>query len=127
MPGERIRRRPNSFGEAFDSVTMANGEEVIDVPSFKYRDFHSFLSNFRLPYRTVQEEEEGLPDLISFRVYGVHTYWWVILFANQIIDPFTELKAGAEIVVPPTNIIDTYRNNIRAGTRDQRRPSTRFN
>ncbi len=39
-------------------------------------------------YTKVQPGEEGRLDLISLRVYRTSALWWVIAFANDIIDPF---------------------------------------
>ena len=43
---------------------------------------------------------EGRPDLIANKVYGTPHLWWVILAANDIIDPFEELLAGKKIKLP---------------------------
>ena len=43
---------------------------------------------------------EGRADLLSYRIYGTSDYWWVICVANNIIDPFEQLKAGRQIRVP---------------------------
>ena len=49
---------------------------------------------------TVQDYEVGRPDLISHRVYGKAMYAWLVLQYNNIVDPETELVAGAELVMP---------------------------
>ena len=43
---------------------------------------------------------EGRPDLISNSVYGTPYMWWVICVANNISDPFEQLKAGKQIKLP---------------------------
>tara|TARA_R110002167_G_scaffold263838_1_gene470591 strand:- start:616 stop:915 length:300 start_codon:yes stop_codon:yes gene_type:complete len=43
---------------------------------------------------------EGRPDLISNAVYGTPYMWWVICVANNISDPFEQLKAGKQIKLP---------------------------
>ena len=43
---------------------------------------------------------DSRPDLISNNVYGTPNYWWLICTANNIIDPFEELKAGKTIKIP---------------------------
>jgi hypothetical protein len=43
---------------------------------------------------------EGRPDLIANKIYGTPHLWWVILAANDIIDPFEELLAGKKIKLP---------------------------
>jgi len=49
---------------------------------------------------TVQEYEAGRPDLISHRAYGKAVYAWLVLQYNNIVDPETELVAGAVIYLP---------------------------
>jgi len=49
---------------------------------------------------TVQPYEAARPDLISQRVYGKAVYAWLVLQYNNIIDPETELVAGAIITLP---------------------------
>lgn len=46
---------------------------------------------------------DGRPDLISHDVYGTPEYWWFICTANNIIDPFEQLKAGKTIKIPIIN------------------------
>ena len=43
---------------------------------------------------------EGRPDLIANEFYGDSTYWWIICVANNISDPFEQLKAGKLIKLP---------------------------
>ena len=43
---------------------------------------------------------EHRPDLISNVFYGVPDYWWLILFVNNIADPFEGLNEGDQILIP---------------------------
>jgi len=43
---------------------------------------------------------DGRPDLLSFKIYGTPDYWWLLCAANKIIDPFEQLIAGKQILVP---------------------------
>jgi|TARA_R100000482_G_C5122625_1_gene146682 hypothetical protein len=43
---------------------------------------------------------EGRPDLISYHIYGTTENWWIICVANDILDPFEDLKAGNKIRLP---------------------------
>ena len=42
----------------------------------------------------------GRPDLLSFHVYGTPDYWWLLLLANDIVDPYEELKEGIQLKIP---------------------------
>jgi len=46
--------------------------------------------------------EVGRLDLVSARVYnGIEQLWWVIAYANGIIDPFEEVVSGLKLRYPP--------------------------
>jgi hypothetical protein len=36
--------------------------------------------------RYTVQDEEGRPDLLSYRIYGDTQYWWILLYYNSIID-----------------------------------------
>ena len=40
------------------------------------------------------------PDLISNIFYGTPAYWWLILEANNIDDPFEGLNVNDRIIIP---------------------------
>lgn len=40
------------------------------------------------------------PDLISNVFYGTPAYWWLILLANNVPDPFEGLNEGDQILIP---------------------------
>ena len=48
----------------------------------------------------VLAEEEGRLDLVSLKFYGTTALWWLIAYANNIIDPFIEVVAGSVIIIP---------------------------
>lgn len=52
-------------------------------------------------YYTVQGDRQGRLDLISQDLYGTTDLWWLIAWANNIIDPFSEVPAGIRLVIPP--------------------------
>lgn len=56
-------------------------------------------------YVEVKKSEQFAPDLIAYNYYGNERYYWVILMANNIFDPFTELYAGRVIRVPDLTFI----------------------
>lgn len=58
------------------------------------------LATIAYPYK-VPAKFAGRPDLIAVDVYKAADLWWVILWANNIIDPFARPNAG-EII----NIVD---------------------
>jgi hypothetical protein len=53
----------------------------------------------------VSDSDLGRPDLISWRNYGVSDLWWVILFYNEIIDPFS-LEVGDRLRIPNSQDVE---------------------
>jgi len=58
-------------------------------------------------YTKVRAGEEGRLDLIALRVYRLEGLWWVIAFANDIIDPFEEVTVERVLRYPPFDTVAT--------------------
>jgi|688.fasta_scaffold06158_7 hypothetical protein len=43
---------------------------------------------------------EHRPDLISTVFYGTPAYWWILMLANNVSDPFEGFNVGDRIVIP---------------------------
>ena len=77
---------------------------VVDlISSESWGTVVSNLSNSPSKVAIIPAGMEGRPDLISFKVYGTPDFWWVICAANKIIDPFEQLIAGKQIIIPIIN------------------------
>lgn len=50
-------------------------------------------------YHTVTRRDMYRPDLISYEYYGTANFWWVILVANNILDPF-DMEIGLVLRIP---------------------------
>ena len=57
-------------------------------------------------WHVVTKAEQFNADLIAYNFYGDETLYWVILMANSIMDPFTDLSAGTNIRIPSKYVID---------------------
>ena len=44
-------------------------------------------------------------DLVSLRVYGTDRLWWVLAYANNIIDPFQDVVEGMVLKYPPFSVV----------------------
>tara|TARA_R110000737_G_C14226328_1_gene421940 strand:+ start:187 stop:486 length:300 start_codon:yes stop_codon:yes gene_type:complete len=69
-------------------------------------DWSNIVESLRdLPSRVaiIPAGMDGRPDLLSFKIYGTPDYWWLLCAANKIIDPFEQLTAGKQIIVPIMN------------------------
>lgn len=82
-----------------------------DNPVFKAGE-NLILNTFEKPiytsatddsYFTVIDKYQGRLDLISAAVYGTTELWWLIAYTNNILDPFTEVVAGTQLVIPPAS------------------------
>ena len=57
-------------------------------------------------YYTVQGDRQFRLDLISQDSYGTTELWWLIAWANQIVDPFTEVTVGVRLIIPPKSEVN---------------------
>ena len=62
-------------------------------------------------WRLVKSDEQFNPDLIAYREYGDEKLYWIILMANNIFDPFTDLPAGKTIRIPNKHYVDIITSN----------------
>lgn len=78
--------------------------------------YHETFNNYKIPVRpsdryiTVNNSTENRLDIISVRYYKSPIMWWVIALANDIIDPFAEVKLGTVLRIPELTSI--YENDI---------------
>lgn len=50
---------------------------------------------------------------ISYKEYGTPNLWWIILFANQILDPTRQLISGDTILIPVSQVVTETLTQIR--------------
>ncbi len=63
-----------------------NGVSIADITvNFRLTKLTDNLSNF---YTNIDIAEGTTPELVSLQVYGTTDYWWLVLLANDVIDPF---------------------------------------
>lgn len=65
--------------------------------------------NFSNTFR-VTDGDAGRPDRIAIMAYGPENahLWWVILLANNIQDPFNDIRTGTEILVPALVLAEQF-------------------
>lgn len=71
---------------------------------------------------TVENFYEGRLDLIASTFYNEPRYWWVIAQYNSILDPFTEVVAGATLKIPTKDRLSFMLATKQGGTGSQRQP-----
>jgi hypothetical protein len=90
----------------YHTITVRGTQEL----DFLNTNMSTFKMKYTPGYHRVTEAELGRFDLISFRMYGTHIYWWIICVANQIRNPFTDLEVGQILTIPSLlDIHDWYR------------------
>lgn len=100
-------------GKFFDTVDYADGNTTITINdpfSYKFRDFNDFIKHKEMLKHTVTKHEEGRPDFIAYHIYMNVYLWWVVLQANKIMDPFTELLVGTELRLPMLLDVEEFLN-----------------
>ena len=82
---------------------------------FLNNSLSKFKMNYAPSYYRISQSDILRPDLISYRIYGSVTYFWIILFVNNIQNPFTGLVIGNLLTIPDmTDIFEFYQQfNLR--------------
>jgi hypothetical protein len=55
----------------------------------------------------------GRPDLLSLKLYGKMSYWWIISKVNQIDDWWNDIVVGDVIDVPDIRDIEDWYSAVR--------------
>jgi len=87
--------------------------------AYAYQDENSryFLGSFPtevLPkdssdqYYTLEAGDVGRPDLISYKFYGTPSFYWIILWINNIADPFEGMYPGMLLRIPTALRLSQY-------------------
>lgn len=93
-------------GSAVDMARFAN----FDQDSYDPLTSYFFM---RMPYLEmggsvqVQVKWEHRPDLVSYHIYGVTDYWWILLMYNDLIKN-EEVLPGMVLSYPKKSAIDDY-------------------
>jgi len=87
-------------------------------------EYDLLLSNWDLfeikkPIRfdTIRYGDIQRPDILSYRIYGLSGYWWILCKFNQIDDVWNDMEVGMDIIIPNINDIERYYNNVRRKVR----------
>lgn len=77
-------------------------------PMARLEDFYSLGQDFRL--HRVESRDVGLLDRITVEMFGRgrENMWWMIAYANAIIDPEMELEAGDVLHVPSRSAMTRF-------------------
>jgi len=62
---------------------------------------------------TVSRSYIQRPDLLSLKLYGKMSYWWLIFKSNNIDDAWNDLEVGDIISVPDIRDIEDFYSSVR--------------
>jgi len=89
----------------YDSLSRYDStERLLDNLNGVY--YHKTYEPVEIPlsdgdtFVTVDVQTENRLDIIANNIYGYAPYWWIIAFANNVIDPFN-VPLGTVLRCPP--------------------------
>jgi len=68
----------------------------------------SFQIKRPLSYYQIREQDLGRPDLLSYKLYGDTSLWWIIFKYNNIDDVWNDMEIGQIIAVPDRQDIEDF-------------------
>ena len=89
------------------TVTDTNHETLYGIAP----NIPGYAVNAEVTYHTVTSSEADRLDKVAFFEYGKASLWWLIAWANKIIDPFILVK-GTTLIIP---LLDDYRRAVQGG------------
>lgn len=81
----------NHKGRVVNSIVNSQtfDDKITNIDKTFYYDFTYLPNDFK-----------KRPDLIANSYYGSPINWWLVLFVNNIADPFESLDANQRILLP---------------------------
>ena len=103
-----IRTYPENDGNYVNRVTTGDKTQRAVRTTTKNAVTWGILAPMDFPkrnddvYYVVEKPEQGRADKLAAKFYGTDGWrlYWAILWANQIYDPFQEIKAGVTLRIP---------------------------
>jgi len=85
---------------------FTNTIDDVEELDYLYNNLTKFEMDYPAGYYVVRQDDLMRPDMISYKLYGSVSFWWLIMMVNGIQDIFTDLEVGLTLVIP--NILDMY-------------------
>ena len=95
---------------------VENANNVIEYDLIQ-SNWDLFEINRPVKFDSIKYGEIQRPDMISYRLYGLTDYWWIICKVNQIDDLWNDLYVGMDLVVPDVRDIEKYYSKVRKRVR----------
>jgi len=98
-------RDPNRPLSRYNKIELllTKSDKNNDIPSYPVQASWEPPTIPVLPqdrYVEVLPEWQHRPDLISLEFYGNEQLYWVIAYANEMVDPFAETYVGRRLRIP---------------------------
>lgn len=87
-----------------NAVAQGDFKQVVNIFT-RVAMLQSVLNNISAFY-TYPVQDSDTPDIIAQKLYGDSTLYWLVLFANQILDPYFEWPLTPTEI--NTNLVATY-------------------
>lgn len=107
----RVVKVPNESRYKLSKVHQdvdADAGDVVFGPLAKLVDFHA-LGTAARQYRMAQQDV-GFMDKLAVQFFGPgrEEFWWVLAYANMVIDPETDLDAGSVLQIPDVSLLSSF-------------------
>ena len=86
---------------------------TIDELDFLHNSLSEFSMKYNPTYYRIDATDLMRPDMISYKCYGVTTFWWIIMSVNGVDNPLTDLVEGQLLKIPSKLDIDDFQRRYR--------------
>jgi hypothetical protein len=107
---------PNPFFSKFQLLGYdinGDGQKTIAVNILQRIKMRDILINDYLVFYTYQIKENDTPEIIADKLYGSSQYHWLVLLANNIVDPVYDWPMNQDDLI--ATIQKKYSTSIRDG------------
>jgi len=95
-----INKETNPFLFGYTSITHKKAKIHTTVGSTADNVVVNIEKAFSYKIGYVPDGYAHRPDLISNVFYGTPAYWWLLMLANNVSDPFEGFKVDDRILIP---------------------------
>lgn len=100
---------------------LSKGKSLFDIDEWDLilGNWDLFETKRPLKFNTVKYGEIQRPDLLSARIYGDVSLWWILCKFNQIDDVWNDLYVGMDLLIPDLADIYDFHAKVRRRIRKQ--------
>jgi hypothetical protein len=93
----------------YKDTTLYDDHDGVGVQIGLYKEPSDILGS-GFSYYVIQRQDIGFFDRIALRYYGDESLWWVIAYANGILDPEFDIAIGSKITIPSSISVRAFVN-----------------